>query len=290
MMRTRHLSAVATLAVLLLMGAACSSSKTTTGGGGTPSASATASPLPSFSTLKSGVLQAASCLEFPPFEAVKATGPEGFDIDIVNEIAKRLGLTVQWVKTDFDSSFTALAGGQFDMIAAAVTATGQKGMERSQIIDFTDFYFNARQSLAVNTTKTPSLTSIDQLKAGDVIGAQKGTTGLDWAKENLEPKGIKIKTYQTSPDSFRDLEAGNITGVVNDGPASDAIVKDLADVKVVQYIDTNEKYALAISKDNPGLKAAVNIEMQAMFKDGTYKTIFEKWFPGAVVPPEFSGG
>jgi polar amino acid transport system substrate-binding protein len=232
----------------------------------------------------------ASCLEFAPFEVVKATGPEGFDIDLVDEIAKRLGVKVQWVKTDFDASFTALAGGQFDMIAAAITATGKLGQERSQVVDFSAFYFNARQSLAVNTAKTPDITSTDQLKPGDVVGAQKGTTGLDWAKQNLEPQGVQIKTYTAAPDALRDLEAGNIVGVVNDGPASDAIVKDLTNVRVVQYIDTNEKYALAISKDNPELKAAVNLELQAMFQDGTYKTIFERWFPGANPPPEFTGG
>jgi ABC-type amino acid transport substrate-binding protein len=197
---------------------------------------------------------------------------------------------VQWVKTDFDASFTALAGNQFDAIAAAITATGDLGQERSQIVDFSDLYFNSRQSLAVNTSKTPDLTSTDQLKSGDVVGAQKGTTGKDWAETNLKSKGVKIKTYSLAPDAFRDLEAGNVVGVVNDAPSSDAIVKDLANVKVVQYIDTNEKYAFAFSKDNTALKDAWNATLKQVFSDGTYAKIFQKWFPGATVPPEFSGG
>jgi polar amino acid transport system substrate-binding protein len=279
--------AVAAVAALTLVGAACANN--TTAPPAATSLSPTGSPSPTFTTLKPGVLQVASCLDFSPFESVVKGTPEGFDVQLAEEIARRIGLTVQWVKTDFDSSFTALAGGQFDMIAAAITATGKKGQERSQIIDFSNFYFNSRQSLSVNTTKTPDITSTDQLKPGDVVGAQKGTTGLDWAQTNLAPKGIKIKTYSLSPDSFRDLEAGNITGVVNDGPASDAIVKDLTNVKVVQYIDTNEKYAFAISKDNPGLKAAVNTELAAIIKDGTWAQIFQKWFPGAQVPQEYAG-
>jgi polar amino acid transport system substrate-binding protein len=287
-MRRRLVLSIATVGVLALAGAACGKSGTTTSG--SPSASSSGSPSPTFTTLKPGILQVASCLDYAPFETVKSGTPVGFDVELAEEIAKRLGLQVQWVKTDFDSSFTALAGGQFDSIAAAITATGDLGQTRSQIVDFSDLYFNSRQSLAINTSKTPDITSTDQLKSGDVVGVQKGTTGKDWAEANLKPKGVKIKTYTTSPDSFRDLEAGNITGVVNDGPSSDAIVKDLVAVKVVQYIDTNEKYAFAFSKDNTALKAAWNATMKQVFTDGTYATIFQKWFPGATVPPEFSGG
>jgi ABC-type amino acid transport substrate-binding protein len=285
-MRRRLVLPIAVLGALVLAGAACGKSTTTTPG----STGASGTPSPTFTTLKQGVLQVASCLDFAPFESVENGKPTGFDVELAEEIAKRLGLTVQWVKTDFDSSFTALQGNQFDMIAAAITATGEKGQERSQIVDFSDLYFNSRQSFAVNTSKTPDLTTTSQLKSGNVVGVQKGTTGKDWAEANLKSQGVAIKTYSVIPDAFRDLEAGSITGVVNDAPSSDAIVKDLADIKVVQYIDTNEKYAFAFSKDNFQLKAAWNDALKQVFQDGTYKRIYEKWFPGASVPPEFSGG
>jgi polar amino acid transport system substrate-binding protein len=287
-MRRRLVSAIAITAVLVLAGAACGKSSTTSPG--SPSAGASGSPTPTFTTLQQGIVKVASCLDYAPFESVEKGKPVGFDVELFEEIAKRLGLQVQWVKTDFDSSFTALAGGQFDAIAAAITATGTKGLERSQIVDFSNLYFNSRQSFAINTAKTPSITSTDLLKSGDVVGVQKGTTGKDWAETNLVPKGIQIKTYSVIPDAFRDLEAGNITGVVNDGPTSDAIVKDLTDVKVIQYIDTNEKYAFAFSKDNTELKDAWNVTMKQVFADGTYAKLFQKWFPGATVPPEFTGG
>ncbi len=289
-MRRRLILTIATVAVLALMGAACSKSSTTTSGSPSAAGSAAGTPSPSFTTLKPGILQVASCLEFAPFETVKNGTPVGFDVELTEEIAKRLGVQVQWVKTDFDSSFTALAGDQFDMIAAAITATGEKGQERSQIIDFSHFYFNSRQSLAVNTSKTPDLTGAAQLKAGDVVGVQKGTTGKDWAEANLKPNGVQIKTYTLVTDAFRDLEAGAIAGVINDAPSSDAIVKDLADVKVVQYIDTNEKYAFAISKDNQKLRKAWDQTLDAVIKDGTWTKIFLKWFPGATPPPEYAGG
>jgi ABC-type amino acid transport substrate-binding protein len=285
-MRRRLVLSIAVLGVVSLAGAACGKSTTTTPG----STNASGTPSPTFTTLKQGTLQVASCLDYAPFETVENGKPKGFDVELAEEIARRLGLQVQWIKTDFDASFTALAGNQFDAIAAAITATGKLGQDRAQIVDFSDLYFNSRQSLSVNTAKTPDVTTTSQLPKGAEVGVQKGTTGKDWAETNLKPNGIAIKTYTAAPDAFRDLEAGNIAGVINDAPSSDAIVKDLSNVKVVQYIDTNEKYAFAFSKDNFQLKAAWNDVMKQVFQDGTYKRIFEKWFPGATVPPEFSGG
>jgi ABC-type amino acid transport substrate-binding protein len=272
------------VSVLAIVGAACGSnepaSSTSPGASGT---GATGSPSPSFSTLKEGVLQVGSCLDYPPFETVKKGVEVGFDIDITDEIARRLGLQVEWVKADFDTIFTAVAGGQFDMVAAASTITP----DREQTVDFSDGYFNALLALTVNTQATPDITSTDQLGAGDTVGVQKGTTGKDWAEQNLQPQGVAIKAFTTAPDAFRDLEGGSITGVINDDSSSAAIIQDLPSLKLVQSIDAKQLYGLAFSPDNPGLRDAVNAALADMVADGTYLTIFHKWFPDVEPPPEF---
>ncbi len=204
----------------------------------------------------------------------------GFDVDISDEIASRLGLEVVWVKADFDTIFTALAGDQFDMVAAASTITD----EREQVVDFSVPYYNALQSLTVNTQETPDITSTDQLGDGDVVGVQKGTTGKIWAEENLVPQGVELKTFTASPDSFRDLEAGNVVGVINDKTASVEIVKDLPALAVVQDIDTDEHYGFAFSPSNPELREAVNFVFGQMVADGTYATIYGKYFPPDSLP------
>jgi polar amino acid transport system substrate-binding protein len=272
------------VSVLAIVGAACGSnepaSSTSPGASGT---GATGSPSPSFSTLKEGVLQVGSCLDYPPFETVKKGVEVGFDIDITDEIARRLGLQVEWVKADFDTIFTAVAGGQFDMVAAASTITP----EREQTVDFSNGYFNALLALTVNAQSTPDITSTDQLGSGDTVGVQKGTTGKDWAEQNLQPQGVAIKAFTSATDAFRDLEGGSITGVINDDPSSGVIVKDLPSLKVVQSIDAKQLYGLAFSPDNPGLRDAVNAALADMIADGTYLTIFHKWIPGAEPAPEF---
>jgi polar amino acid transport system substrate-binding protein len=284
-------------AVLMLASVACAGNEgdddgpgATTPTGATAATGATATgatgetgALPEFSTVSDGVLAVGSCLDYPPFESVENGDEVGFDVDLTEEIASRLGLEVEWVRADFDTIFTAVAGDQFDMVAAASTITE----EREQVVDFSDPYYASRQSLTVNTSETPDITSTDQLGDGDVVAVQKGTTGKIWAEENLVPNGVELKTFQSATDMFRDLEGGNVTGVLNDEPASAEIIKDLPSLALVQAIDTNENYGFAFSPSNPELREAANIVFDEMIADGTYAEIFATYFPDVEVPPQF---
>jgi polar amino acid transport system substrate-binding protein len=267
---------------LALVAGGCGEEDTTVGGGG-GGGGGEATPEPTFTTLEEGVLQVGSCLDYPPFESVKGGDEVGFDVDLTEAIAERLGLEVQWVRADFDTIFTAVAGNQFDMVAAASTITE----EREQVVDFSDPYYNSRQALVVNTAETPDIASTADIGEGDVVGVQRGTTGKDWADENLAPQGAEITTFTAAPDAFRDLEAGNIQAVVNDEPSSAEIVKDLQGVEVVEAIDTDEEYGFPFSPENPELREAVNQALAEVIADGTYQQIFEQYFPGVEVPPEF---
>ena len=267
-------------------GSGATGATTATGASGaTTSSGATGetAAIPEFTTISEGVLTVGSCLDYPPFESVKGGDEIGFDVDMTDEIASRLGLQVEWVRADFDTIFTAVAGDQFDMVAAASTITE----EREQVVDFSDPYYASRQSLTVNTDQTPDITSTDQLGEGDTVAVQKGTTGKIWAEENLAPNGVQIKAFQSATDMFRDLEAGNVIGVINDEPASAEIIKDLPSLALVQAIDTNENYGFAFSPSNPGLVEAANVVFGEMVADGTYAEIFGRYFPGVEVPPQF---
>src|SRR5881296_2404191 len=179
-MRRRFIGGVAAVALFALVASACASKSTTTSVGaatGTgpsgPTATATGTPVPQFTTLKSGELTVGSCLEYSPFEFTdpKTGDLTGFDVEMIDAIAQRLGLKVTWIKANFNTIFTALAANKFDAVAAASTITP----DRLQTVDFTDPYFDSDQSLTVNTNKTPDVKSTSDLKKGDVIGVQKGT-------------------------------------------------------------------------------------------------------------------
>lgn len=123
--------------------------------------------------------------------------------------------------------------------------------------------------------------SVDDLKEGDKIGVQSGTTGEGWAKENLEPKGIVVVPYDDVLLAFSALQAGDVVGVINDLPISQDVVKDQTrGLEIVQEIKTDEQYGFAFSKENTTLRDSVNWALAEVIKDGTYKTVYAKWFGG----------
>ena len=272
----RRSSFIVLAALMALIGTACAEEAAPPSPGGNGETAA-----PTVPTVQEGILQVGSCLDYPPFESVEGGDEVGFDVDLAEEIASRLGLEVEWVRADFDTIFTAVAGQQFDMVAAASTITE----ERQQTVDFSDPYYNSRQALVV--AEGSDITSEEDVGEGHVIGVQRGTTGKAYAEENLD---ARIKTFTNAPDAFRDLEAGNIDAVVNDEPSSAEIIADFpGQILIAAAIDTNERYGFAFSKDNPELTEAVNGALAEVIADGTYETIFSAYFPGVEVPPEFQG-
>lgn len=285
-MRRKPLALVALIASCAMIVAACGKKTPTTTGESPTGGGSTSSPtVAQLDLVKPGTLTVASCLDYAPFEYYEGGVLKGFDVDLMQAIADKLGLQLAWEKHDFNTIFTALAANQFDAVAAASTIKP----DRLQVVDFSDPYYNSRQSLTVNITKTPTIQTTDDLKAGDSVGAQKGTTGLTWATQNLAPKGITVKTYTGAPAAFTDLEAGQITGVINDEPSSESEVKSRPDLKVVQPIDTGEHYGFGVAKTRTDIKDAINGALKELIADGTYKQIFEKYFPGVPVPPEYGG-
>jgi polar amino acid transport system substrate-binding protein len=237
----------------------------------------------SFATLKTGELLVGSDTAYPPFESIEGGKVVGFDVDLMEALAKKLSppLTVKFQTADFKTIFTALAAHKYDLVVSAVTIKAT----RKETIDFTDPYFKADQSIAVDTAKQPSIKTIDDL-AGVTVGAQDGTTGKDCADALKAAGKVKeVRAYKEIPTAFSDLSAGRIGAVLNDLPTSKRIVEQRGGtLKIVQIVRTKEAYGIAVAKDNPNLRGALNAALAAMKADGSYSALFEKWFQ--TKPPE----
>ncbi|MFQ5948760.1 MAG: ABC transporter substrate-binding protein, partial [Acidimicrobiia bacterium] len=217
-----------------------------------------------------------SDIPFPPFEDFDAAGNViGFDAELVEEMASRLGLTVEWIDTDFDTIFTQLAGGaRFDMVASATTITA----EREELINFTDRYYLAQQALTVNKELTPEITAVDDLGEGHSVAVQTGTTGEIWANENLAPKGVDVVSFPGAPDTMIALEGGQVTGVIFDEPFAVDQVAIRPTLAIAGVIDTDENYGFPVDPAHPGLLDALNGALRDIIDDGTYQRIYDKWF------------
>jgi polar amino acid transport system substrate-binding protein len=247
---------------------------------------ASEAPPAEVTTIEEGTLTVASDIPFPPFEFEEDGELTGFDVDLVEEIGSRLGLEVSWVDTSFDTIFTQLAAGQFDLAASATTITE----ERQQTVDFTDPYYRAQQALTVNPERSPDITSVDDLGQGDSVAVQTGTTGESWANENLGPDGVEVRTFPEAGDTFTAAEAGQVTGVIFDEPAAVDAAADRAGLEVVDTVDTNEEFGFAVNLDNDALLTAANQALADMIDDGTYEEIYARYFPDAPAGSVAGGG
>ncbi|MFN2544713.1 MAG: transporter substrate-binding domain-containing protein [Actinomycetota bacterium] len=243
-------------------------------------------------TIKEGTLTVASDIPYPPFEFNEGQKLTGFDVEVIDEIAKRLDLETNWVNTDFTTIFTKLSTGDFDVIAAAVTAYAPKGSpaytkvtDRRKIVAFSKPYYPSLQSLAVNTDNRADITGVDSLKSGDRIAIQSGTTGAFYAEEKLKPIGVDLVSFGKSPDMYVALDAGQVDGVFNDLPVSEDAEKAHPNLKIVEQVDTGEQYGFAVNQDNTELLDKLNAGLQDMFDDGTYASIYKKYFPTQELPP-----
>jgi polar amino acid transport system substrate-binding protein len=220
------------------------------------------------------------CTEAPyePFEFEDPDAPSGysgFDIDLMQEIADRNDLTLVVVNTGFEglTSGAEMAAGTCDVAASAITITD----ERAENVDFSDTYYSAIQSLLVPADS--AITSIDDLIDGVTVGVQSGTTGEEYANENVP--GATIRAFEGGGDLFTALEAGQIDAILQDEPVNANRAEGDDSVAVVETYDTGENYGFALGQDRgDGLLELINDTLQAMRDDGFYDELFDSYFAG----------
>ncbi|MGH3113374.1 MAG: basic amino acid ABC transporter substrate-binding protein [Gaiellaceae bacterium] len=220
-------------------------------------------------TKEPGTLIVGSDIPFPPFELGREPNYDGYDIDLVNEIAERLDLEVQIEDTGFAAIFRDLAQDKFDMVVAATTITP----EREKIVDFSNPYYFADQSLLVE--EGSDVQSQDDL-AGATVGAQDGTTGETYANDETDAE--EVRGFPTGPGAINALRAGTVDAVIIDLPVAEDAVEKQGGVEIAEEIVTREEYGLVLQQDADELREAVNTTLQEIKDDGTYEKIYEEWF------------
>jgi polar amino acid transport system substrate-binding protein len=265
------LLAVALVVAVLALTGCGGQSQSTSGSSSTGSAS-TGAEKPAYKLTEDGKLTVGSDLDFPPMEKLNGTQPEGFDVELMTAIAKKMGLQINYLPPQkFDALPALVNAGKFDVIASSLTIND----ERKKLIVFTDPYFDSNQSIAMK--EGSKYTAPADMK-GKKIGAQSGTTGEQWATENLKPAGATVVPFSKTSEAFAALQAGNVDAVVNDLPITVDIVSDKSKkLAIVAQIPTGEQYGFAVAKNNAELATAINKALAEVKASGEYKTIYEKW-------------
>ena len=263
----KRLSVLAVASIVMLIGAACREEAAPPAGGGDGDGTTT----PQITTIEEGILTVGTDLPYPPFEYREGGELTGFDIDLMNEIASRIGLEAEYVDSPFDTIFTDLANGQFDAVISGATITP----EREEQVNFSDPYFRSLQALVVS--RDSGIGSFDDLGEGDSVSVQSGTTGEIWAEENLQPEGVEIRAFPEYPPVYNALEAGQVDGVVYDESSAIPETFNRPGLELVDTVDTGESYGIAVDPNNEPLLDAINQALADMVEDGTYDEIYDKY-------------
>jgi polar amino acid transport system substrate-binding protein len=226
--------------------------------------------------------------EYPPQSALNAANEfEGFDIDVGREIAKRLGVEIEFVTPGWDVITAGNWGGRWDMSVGSMTPT----KARAEVLDFPAIYYYTPAALAVHAENDSIATPADA--SGKAIGVGVATTYENYLKQDLEIdaegapaftyaiENADIHTYDTDTLALDDLRLG-------DGVRLDAVITALPTIlaaqeagypiKVVGDPLFLEPLSVATDKGDPEFDAKVAEIVQAMHDDGTLKALSEKWY------------
>jgi polar amino acid transport system substrate-binding protein len=218
---------------------------------------------------KSGTLVSASEGAFPPFNFFEGKKLVGFEIDIGDEIAKRMALQNEWKALAFDALLAGLQQDRWDLVLASFGITP----ERQKAVDFTDPHYCTG---GVIVSKGGKVKTPDDLK-GKVIAVQTGTTYLQNVKKL---KGIKkVINFPKDTDAFSAVVAGRADAWVTDKfVAKEALEKDQKSGLLMGDFLFVEQVATAVRKGNKSLLAEYNKALAGMMADGTYEKLSKKYF------------
>ncbi|KQL50226.1 amino acid ABC transporter substrate-binding protein [Brevibacillus choshinensis] len=219
-------------------------------------------------TKEEGVLTFASSGEYQPFSYFKDGQLTGFDIEIGEEIAKRLGLKANAVTSPFSGIIAGVQQGRYDAAIASHVITE----DRKQKIDFSDSYYLSGGQLFIRPDS--NITKLEELK-GKEVAVALGTTHEKIARQYTE----NIKTYDSDVTALRALEQGKHDVVITDNIVGElAISQRGLKIRKSGAALTEEQHGIAVRKGNTELLNKINDALKRMHEDGTYEKLSEKYF------------
>src|SRR5947209_1852987 len=209
---------------------------------------------------------------FAPHAMPKLSGGiEGFNVDLANEIAKRLGRTIEIDATQFSGLVPGLQAGTYDFIAAPTTVT----KERADNLLFTEGYLNTDFQFVVKKD-TPDIKALEELK-GKTVAVNKGSVYDSWARDLTEKIGWSVESYGTNTDAIQAVISGRAYANVAGNTAAAWAVKNNPAIKLSYLYSTGLVWAAPVRKDNAALRNKLELAIECTKKDGTLARMHERW-------------
>lgn len=224
---------------------------------------------------QAGKLVMGTSADFPPFESIDPKDGKtviGFDIDIAQKVADKIGVKLEVKDTKFDGLIAALTAGNINMIAAGMNPTE----ERKKSVDFSDSYYKNVQALIVREGDDSIKTAADM--KGKKFGAQLGSTSEEAAKL---VEGIELKTLDKVDQLCLQTKNKNIDGVIVEQTVAQAYVKSMGGLKIITIPELNDgtgDVCIAVPKGDTELLKVINEVIGELKSSGEYDKLIDKWF------------
>ncbi|SDI16595.1 transporter substrate-binding domain-containing protein [Paraburkholderia phenazinium] len=215
---------------------------------------------------------------YPPMDAKAPDGSvKGFDVDLGNEICRRIHAHCQWVELEFSGMIPALQARKIDAIMSSMAITEK----REQQILFSSKLFQFKSHLVAKQGSGLS-DAVASLK-GKQIGVQSGTQFETYAQAHWAPNGVNIVAYKSQDEVFTDLVNGRLDGALLGTVEADQGFLRTPAGKGFAFVGAplsmgDRGVGIGLRKDETALQAAINSAIASMLQDGTYAKIAHKYF------------
>lgn len=215
--------------------------------------------------------------DYPPFEFVDEQGDyAGFDMDLIQEVGKRLGVEVKIEALEFESLIASLKQGKIDAIISCMSPNE----ERLKEADFTKAYYNTKHGILVNPESDVDIKELEDIFNYE-FGVQTGTTMAVWAESKVQEGVVKesqVKYYTDANAGALDVKNGRLGAFVVDGPVAYEKAKEL-DIKVAleTVLENDENPGIVLPKGSTEMLEKLNKIIDDMMADGTIAELEEKW-------------
>ncbi len=219
---------------------------------------------------------------FPPFEFYDSNTGElqGFEVDLVKEMAKVMGKDLKLESMSFDAIIPALISGTVDAGAAGFSITP----ERAKRLKFTVPFYRSGLTIVVPKANKAGIQDFDDLK-GKRISVQIGSTSMAYAKKI---EGAKVTTFASAGDAILNMLAGNADAVINDKPVTDYIRSrnsSIAENTIhLEPIATADQFAMVTTKANAKLSDEMSAALKTLKANGKFEELHQKWFGRSADP------
>ncbi|WP_147196574.1 arginine ABC transporter substrate-binding protein [Pantoea sp. CCBC3-3-1] len=211
---------------------------------------------------------------YPPFEFVDSDNKiQGFDVDLANALCREIDATCTFTNQAFDSLIPSLKFRRFDAVMAGMDVTPER---EKQVLFSKTYYDNSALFIA----QKGKVASVDALK-GKRVGVQNGTTHQKYLTEKMS--GVSMVPYDSYQNAILDLKNGRIDAVFGDTAVVNEWLKQNATLAPVGEKVTDKAYfgtglGIAVRQGNTDLQNKFNTALDKVKANGTYKTIYSKWF------------